>query len=60
MYSTSSARKDIDMAYKLGALLFLTKPEDLRELSAILKIMALNSQQSFLSQLKNFGSIKMN
>jgi hypothetical protein len=27
MYSTSSARKDIEIAYSLGAVLFITKPE---------------------------------
>lgn len=58
MYSTSSARQDIDMAYRLGALLFVTKPEDMRELAHILKIVASTSQESLLSELKRFESVK--
>lgn len=60
MYSTSSARRDIDLAYKLGVQLFLTKPEDFRELSSILKIVATSSQDSFARELKGFKSVKMN
>lgn len=60
MYSTSSAKKDIDMAYRLGAVLFVTKPEDFNELSTILKIMAFNSQESFSNRLKGFKSVKVN
>ena len=60
MYSTSSAKKDIDMAYSLGAQLFLTKPEEFRELSKILEIVATSSQDSLLSQLKGFKSVKVN
>jgi len=60
MYSTSSAKKDIDKAYSLGALLFLTKPEDFRELSKILEIVATSSQDSLISQLKGFESVKVN
>ena len=60
MYSTSSAPKDINMAYSLGALLFLTKPEDFRELSEILRIVATSAQDSLLSRLKGFESLKVN
>lgn len=60
MYSTSSAKKDIDMAYGLGAMLFLTKPEDFRELSQILEIVATSSKDSLLRQLKGFKSVKLN
>ena len=60
MYSTSTAKKDIDMAYSLGAMIFLTKPEDFRELSEILEIVATSSQDSLLSQLKGFKSVKVN
>lgn len=59
MYSTSSAKRDIEMAYRLGAQLFLTKPEDFRELFKILEIVALNSQDSLLSQLQGFKSVKV-
>ncbi len=57
MYSTSAARKDIDMAYHLGAHLFLTKPEDIRELSNILEIVATSPPDSLLSQLKGFKHV---
>ena len=60
MYSTSSAKKDIDMAYGLGAQLFLTKPDDFMELSKILEIVATSSPESLLSQLKGFESVKVN
>ena len=59
MYSTSSAKKDIDMAYRMGATLFLTKPEDIRELAKILGILASTSQESFLSRLKGFENIRL-
>lgn len=58
MYSTSSAKKDIDMAYNLGAILFVTKPEDFKELSSILEIVASASQDSLASRLKGFNSVK--
>jgi CheY-like chemotaxis protein len=59
MYSTSSARRDIDTAYSLGADLFITKPEDFRELSGILEIVATHPMDSLLNQLKEFKSVKM-
>jgi CheY-like chemotaxis protein len=59
MYSTSSARKDIEMAYNLGALLFLTKPEDFHELCEILKIVATNPQEDLLASLRRFESVKI-
>lgn len=59
MYSTSSAKKDIDMAYDLGALLFVTKPEDFRELSSILHVVASNTKESLPSHLKGFRSVKV-
>ena len=58
MYSTSSAKRDIEMAYSLGALLYLKKPENFRELSKILEIVATNTQDSLVSQLKGFVSVK--
>ncbi|OQP44217.1 hypothetical protein A4D02_35665 [Niastella koreensis] len=59
MYSTSSARNDIERAYNLGAQLFLTKPISFGELSNILEIVATSSQDSLLSQLKEFKSAKI-
>ena len=58
MYSTSSAKRDIEMAYSLGALFYLKKPENFRELSKILEIVATNTQDSLVSQLKGFVSVK--
>ncbi|HYG04487.1 MAG TPA: response regulator [Chryseosolibacter sp.] len=60
IYSTSSAKKDIDMAYNLGASLFLTKPEDFRELCSILEILAKNPPDSLLGGLNQFQNIKLN
>ncbi|HVS98081.1 MAG TPA: response regulator [Puia sp.] len=60
MYSTSSAKKDIDMAYNLGVRVFLTKPEDVRELGKILEIVANSSKDSLPGQLKGFKSVKLN
>ena len=60
MYSTSSAKKDIETAYRLGALLFVTKPEDFVELTTILEIVATSSQDSVVSRLKGFESVKLN
>lgn len=59
MYSTSSAKRDIDLAYSLGASLFLTKPEDFQELCKILEIIATNPQESLLANLQGFASIKV-
>ncbi len=60
MYSTSSAKHDIEMAYRLGALLFLTKPEDFHELCQILEIVVKNPQESFVPHLSRFASVKLN
>ena len=59
MYSTSSAKKDIDLAYSLGASLFLTKPEDFRELCKILEIVATNPQESLSEHLRGFANVKV-
>ena len=59
MYSTSSARKDVEKAYNLGAFTFLTKPESMRELSKILHVVAKTPQQSLLNELQSFDSVKM-
>lgn len=58
IYSTSSAKRDIDLAYQLGASLFLTKPEEYRELCSILEIIATTPIESMLSRLKGFASAK--
>jgi CheY-like chemotaxis protein len=60
MYSTSSAKNDIEKAYSLGASLFLTKPEDFRELRKILEIVATNPHDSLLNHLGGFDNVKIN
>jgi CheY-like chemotaxis protein len=59
MYSTSSAKKDVDMAYSLGAALFLTKPESFSRLSKILEIVATTNQGSLVSRLQEFEDVKV-
>lgn len=60
MYSTSSAKSDIDLAYRLGALVFVTKPDDFKELCKILAVIATSSEASLVSHLSAFGSVKLN
>ena len=59
MYSTSSSRRDIDLAYELGAMLFVTKPEDMDELRSILEVIARNSEGSLVNELRKFSSVKV-
>lgn len=58
MYSTSSSKRDIDLAYELGATLFVTKPEDIDELRGILEVFATNPEESLLTELKKFSHVK--
>lgn len=59
MYSTSSARRDIDLAYQLGAALFLAKPEDFNELCSILGLIATDPANFPASRLQRFVSAKL-
>ena len=59
MYSTSSSRRDIDLAYELGAMLFVTKPEDIDELRGILEVFATSSEGSLVNELHKFSSVKV-
>lgn len=60
IYSTSSSRRDIDMAYSLGALLFLTKPDDFQELCKILEVVSTTSKDLLPNKLSMFQSVKLN
>lgn len=60
MYSTSSAKKDIEMAYNLGALFYLTKPEDFHELCKILEVVVTNPDESLIKSLSGFDNVKLN
>lgn len=57
MYSTSSAQRDRDIATDLGALGFLTKPTDYRDLKKALRLLtgqnSLEALQSSIAQLHN-------
>jgi CheY-like chemotaxis protein len=59
MYSTSSAKKDVEKAYGLGALIFLSKPEDFRELCKILQVIVTNPLESLLKSLRGFENVKV-
>lgn len=59
MYSTSSANKDIDKAYNSGAALFITKPEDFRELVKILAVVATGLKDAQVTRLKEFPSVRV-
>jgi len=59
IYSTSSAKTDIETAYNLGASFFLCKPEDLEELHQILEIVATAPQTVLLKRLAGFKSVKL-
>ena len=59
IYSTSAAKTDVQRAYSLGALLFLTKPEDFNELCIILDIVAKNPQESLVPSLMEFKSVRL-
>lgn len=59
MYSTSSAERDIQTAYGLGALLFISKPEDFKELLQILDIVTTGIQEPQIRRLKELRSVKV-
>jgi CheY-like chemotaxis protein len=59
MYSTSSSKKDIEMAYQLGARLFVTKPEDFAELHKILEVVSTRPADSWLQHLSKLASVKV-
>lgn len=54
VYSTSSHRREIDIAMELGALCFLTKPSDFKELQEIFRVIINNLGANLLSALYNF------
>ena len=58
MYSTSSARRDILMAYDIGARVFLTKPDDFDDLSRILGVVAVSPPDTIAGQLEGSKWVK--
>lgn len=59
VYSTSSTKRDIDTAYSLGALLFITKPDDFEELCEILQVISTSSKDLLPRNLRSFQSAKL-
>lgn len=59
MYSTSSAKRDIEKAYNLGAALFISKPTELSTLSKILKIICGNPPASLTARLRDFTNVQV-
>ena len=60
MYSTSSHKREANMAINLGALCFFTKPSDFVELLDILKVIAANLNENLLKAVSHFKAIKFN
>lgn len=58
IYSTSTAKQDVQKAYSLGATAFLAKPEDFRELTKILCTVAETPQHFLQDRLRAFGSVR--
>lgn len=52
MYSTSSARRDVEIASHLGALCFYTKPDNYNDLRSFLRVVISNMDGDILSALK--------
>jgi len=51
MYSTSSHKKDIDLAAETGAITFLSKPHDYQELRRILKSLTQHLENGTIDQI---------
>jgi CheY-like chemotaxis protein len=51
MYSTSSNKKDIEIAFDLGALFFFTKPNDYKQLKEFLRIVVLHLEEGSLDSM---------
>lgn len=60
VYSTSSAKIDIRMAYSLGAFLFITKPEHFSELMNILQVVVSGLEEDPTRKFKEFASVRLN
>ncbi len=58
MYSTSSYQRDIDLALESGALCFLTKPSDYRELRSILRLIVSKPLSDLPDAMKEFKNMK--
>jgi CheY-like chemotaxis protein len=58
MYSTSSAKRDVDKAYELGAQLFVTKPESFTELRQFLQNVVSHPPESLPTLLVGFPGVR--
>ncbi len=60
MYSTSSHKRDANIAIDLGALCFFSKPSDFVELKDVLKVIAANLNENLLKAVSHFKAITAN
>lgn len=51
MYSTSGARNDVELAYSLGASMFITKPDDFKDLCHILALVTSLPEPEFIAKI---------
>lgn len=58
IYSTSAHQRDIDIALELGALCFMTKPSDFKELKKILAEIIAHLDGNLLDAVRHFKDIK--
>lgn len=58
IYSTSSNTRDAEIALDLGALCYITKPNDFNTLKKIFEIIVLNLNGNLLEALSNLTGIK--
>lgn len=58
MYSTSAHQRDIDIAMDLGALCFMTKPSDFKELKKILAEIITHLDGNLVEAIQHFKDIR--
>jgi CheY-like chemotaxis protein len=58
VYSTSSATRDIQMAYDWGAFLYITKPDDFKTLEKIIEIIIMTPGELMVNLLDGYEQVK--
>jgi CheY-like chemotaxis protein len=58
MYSTSSHQRDIDIALERGALCFMTKPSEYKELKEILAEIIAHLDDNLLDAIRHFKDVR--
>lgn len=59
MYSTSNHQRDVEIAFDLGALCFVTKPHSFSELKSILQVLTDNVHKGTFDDLVHFKNIRL-